>query len=131
MTDALSVGSAREALPPPIWQAARDDHARGAQMTIVEQAVDETHEGRRVTMFSLQNASGVTARILSYGGTLVSLEAPDRDGRLADGVLGFDDLAGYRRTTTYMGALIGRYANRIAEARFSLGGNDYRLAAND
>jgi aldose 1-epimerase len=100
-------------------------------MTIVEQTLDETCEGRRVAMFTLANKGGVTARILSYGGTLVSLAVPDRDGRLADVVLGFDDLAGYRRSTTYMGALIGRYGNRIAGARFSLDGVEHRLAAND
>jgi aldose 1-epimerase len=83
------------------------------------------------TIFTLENANGVEARIMSYGGTVVSLEVLDRDGAFADVVLGFDDLDGYRGGKTYFGALIGRYANRIGKGRFALGGVEYRLAAND
>jgi len=84
-----------------------------------------------MTLFTLINANGVEARIMSYGGTVVSLEVPDRDGKLADVVLGFDDEGGYRGGKAYFGALIGRYGNRIGKARFSLGGVEYRLAANN
>jgi len=90
-----------------------------------------TPDGRRVALFTLVNTGGVEARIMSYGGTLVSLRVPDRNGRLADVVLGFDDLGGYLGAKGYLGALIGRYANRIGKARFSLGGVDYPLAANE
>ena len=88
-------------------------------------------DGRRVTRFTLEVASGLSAQILSYGGTLVSLAVPDRAGRLADVVLGFDDLAGYVGGRGYLGALIGRCANRIAGARFAIDGVDYRLTANE
>ena len=88
-------------------------------------------DGRSVGLFTLENAAGVRARIASYGGAIVSLEVPDRDGRLGDVALGFDDLAGYLASAGYFGALIGRYGNRIARARFALDGVDYALAAND
>jgi aldose 1-epimerase len=88
-------------------------------------------DGRRVVRFTLDHTSGLTARIASYGGTLVSLAVPDRAGRLADVVLGFDDLAGYTGGRDYLGALIGRYANRIGGARFALDGVEYRVTVND
>jgi aldose 1-epimerase len=100
-------------------------------MTVRHHELDETCDGRRVAMFTLENANRVTARIMSYGGTLVSLSVPDRDGRFADVVLGFDDLAGYRSGKGYLGAIVGRYANRIAGARFALDGVEHRLTANE
>src|SRR5690349_3116262 len=75
--------------------------------------------------------SGVRARVVSYGGVLQSVEVPDRDGRTADVVLGFADLDGYlTHTGPYFGALIGRFANRIAQGRFPLDGVTYALALN-
>jgi len=82
-------------------------------------------------IFTLENRNHVAARITSYGGAIVSLMIPDRRGELADVVLGFDDVAGYRAGAGYLGALIGRCGNRIAGARFVLHGVEYRLAAND
>jgi aldose 1-epimerase len=71
------------------------------------------------------------ARITNYGGIIVSLIVPDKNGKPGDIVLGYDTLAGYLRTTPYFGAIVGRYANRIGKARFSLNGKEYALAAND
>ena len=88
-------------------------------------------DGTEVALFTLRNASGVEARIMSYGGTVVSLKVPDRDGSLGDVVLGYDELAGYVGAKAYLGALVGRYGNRIGKARFALGGVAYPLAAND
>lgn len=88
-------------------------------------------DGRPVTRFTLDTSSGLSAQILSYGGALASLAVPDRAGRLADVVLGFADLAGYTGGQGYLGALIGRYANRIAGARFALDGTVYQLTANE
>jgi aldose 1-epimerase len=88
-------------------------------------------DGRRVTRFTLENGPGLRAQILDYGGTVVSLEVPDRAGRPSDVVLGYDDLAGYAAGQSYLGALVGRHANRIAGARFALGGTEYRLSVND
>ena len=71
------------------------------------------------------------ARVTNYGGVLVGLTAPDRNGSFADVVLGHDDLTGYLRSSPYFGAIVGRYANRIAGAKFSLNGDTYQLAANN
>jgi len=98
-------------------------------MTIVERELGEL-DGRRVASFTLENTRGVTASITSYGGAVTSLVVPDRNGAPGDVVLGFDDLAGYLGGRNYLGALIGRYANRIAGARFTLDGVEHRLAAN-
>ena len=87
--------------------------------------------GGAVTVYTLRNRHGMQARIATYGGIVISLTAPDRAGHYADVVLGYDTLAGYLRSSPYFGALIGRYANRIAGAQFTLDGTRYRLAAND
>ncbi|MFE0360140.1 aldose epimerase family protein [Streptomyces griseoaurantiacus] len=88
-------------------------------------------DGTEVHRFTLERA-GVRVRVLSYGGIVQSVEVPDREGRTADVVLGFDSLEGYLDCPApYFGALVGRYANRIAGARFTLDGRTYRLAANN
>ncbi|MEU6157500.1 aldose epimerase family protein [Streptomyces sp. NPDC047130] len=88
-------------------------------------------DGAQVHRWTLARA-GVRVRVLTYGGILQSVETPDRDGRTAGIALGFDGLDGYRKFTgPFYGALIGRYANRIAGARFTLDGVDHALPAND
>ncbi|KUO22472.1 aldose epimerase family protein [Streptomyces dysideae] len=88
-------------------------------------------DGTPVHRWSLERA-GVRVRVLSYGGIVQSVEVPDRDGRTADVVLGFPDLGGYLACPgPYFGALIGRYANRIAGGRFTLDGRTYSLARNN
>jgi len=88
-------------------------------------------DGTPVDAYTLRNAWGLEARIMTYGAILVSLKVPDRDGVLADVNLGFDTLGGYLGTHPYFGAIIGRYGNRIAKARFMIDGVEYRLAANN
>ncbi len=78
-----------------------------------------------------EDAQGIEVRLISYGGAIVSLRAPNREGRLDDIVLGFDSLDAYLRDTSYFGAIIGRYGNRISEGRFTLHGKTYQLATND
>ena len=95
-----------------------------------------TIDGTEVQLFTLRNASGATATISSYGGTLTSLLVPDRNGQLGDVVLGFEDVSGYqspafRQANPYFGALIGRYGNRIAKGRFTLDGKACQLATNN
>jgi len=87
--------------------------------------------GEAVELFTLRNAAGVEVRIAGYGGVVVSLRVPDRDGRPGDVVLGYDDLAGYVGDDAYLGALIGRYGNRIARGRFTLDGRECQLPANN
>ncbi|MFN3520698.1 MAG: aldose epimerase family protein [Phenylobacterium sp.] len=88
-------------------------------------------DGREVQAFTLSSPAGVSVRVLSLGGIVQSLLTPDREGRLADVVLGFDDLAGYLADRAYMGALIGRVAGRIAGGRLKVGARVFQLGRND
>jgi aldose 1-epimerase len=87
--------------------------------------------GETVELFTLRNRKGVTATVMGYGGVVVSLTAPDREGRLADIVLGFDALPPYLKPNPYFGALVGRYGNRIAKGEFKLDGQVYSLPKNN
>jgi aldose 1-epimerase len=92
----------------------------------------KTPDGVTARIFTLTNKNGSEARITNFGGIVVSLKTPDRKGAIADIVLGFDSLAGYISSPSpYLGALIGRYGNRIGHARFTLDGVEYKLAANN
>lgn len=88
-------------------------------------------DGSAVEVISLTNKQGVSAKILTYGATLQSLSAPDKDGRIADILLGYDDLKDYVDHPNYFGVTVGRYANRIAGGAFSLDGKAYQLPLND
>jgi aldose 1-epimerase len=90
-----------------------------------------TPDGVAVEAVTLSDGHGISARILSYGATLQALLLPDRMGRSADVALGYDDLAGYVAKPQFFGATVGRYANRIAGAKFRLDGKTYSLAANN
>ena len=99
--------------------------------TVSRASFGVTPDGESVDVFTLANASGVEVRAITYGGIIVSLRVPDRDGRLGDIVLGFDDLDGYVEGSPYFGAIVGRYANRIANGQFTLEGETYHLATNN
>jgi aldose 1-epimerase len=88
-------------------------------------------DGTAVELYTLSNANGMRAEIITYGGAVVRLTAPDRTGKFADIVLGMDSLDGYRAEPNYFGALIGRYGNRIGHAAFPLEGKTYQLPKND
>jgi aldose 1-epimerase len=90
------------------------------------------HAGEDVVwIYTLRNAHGIEARIMTYGATIVSLKTPDGNGHFQNIVLGFDTLDPYTAGVPYYGATVGRYANRIAQARFTLDGTTYSLNAND
>jgi aldose 1-epimerase len=88
-------------------------------------------DGKEIFLYTLTNAHGMELRAMSYGATIVSLRVPDRDGRSDDVVLGFDALDGYLQPEPYLGAIVGRYGNRIAKGRFTLDGKTYQLATNN
>ncbi len=92
-----------------------------------------TVDGQAVHLYTLRNEHRMTVRFISYGGIITSIEVPDREGRPGDVVLGFSSLNDYetQNGSIYFGAIIGRYGNRIGNARFTLDGHEYRLAAND
>src|ERR1700716_2389452 len=98
--------------------------------SVIQSSFGTMPDGAPVDLFTLTNAHGVEARLITYGAIIVSLRAADRDGRLGDIVLGFDSLEGYLTRSRFFGAVVGRYANRIAGARFTLDGTTYQLAAN-
>lgn len=87
--------------------------------------------GEAVDLYTMRNSHGAEAAITTYGGRVVALKTPDRDGQSADIVLGFDNLAQYLEHNPYFGALVGRYANRIANGEFRLDGHTYTLAKNN
>jgi aldose 1-epimerase len=88
-------------------------------------------DGRPVDVFTLTNGNGLEMRAISYGAIIVSIHAPDRAGHFDDVVLGHDDLAGYLAKSPYFGAVVGRYANRIAHGHLALEGRVHQLAIND
>lgn len=107
------------------------DAATGREATVTREPFGMTPEGDSVELFTLTNANGVELRAMTYGGIIVSLKVPGRDGKLGDVVLGYDSLAGYLRASPYFGAIVGRYANRIAKGTFVLDGKTYQLAINN
>jgi aldose 1-epimerase len=90
-----------------------------------------TPAGVSVEAFTLASSSGIRVRFLSLGGIIQSVEVPDRNGILDDVALGYDSLDGYLGDKAYLGPIVGRYANRIANGRFTVDGRQYRLPTND
>jgi aldose 1-epimerase len=87
--------------------------------------------GKNVDLYMMTNANGLKASIMTYGGTMVSLEVPDKNGKLGDILLGCDTVDGFVKNTSYLNALIGRYGNRIGKGQFTLDGKTYKLAVNN
>jgi aldose 1-epimerase len=88
-------------------------------------------DGAAVELFTLTNVGGMQVQATNYGGIITSIKTRDRNGALADVTLGYDSLGGYLQSSPYFGAIVGRYANRIGGAKFSLDGRTYKLAANN
>src|SRR5271169_285317 len=105
--------------------------AQSAAKSGVQQQPFGTHDGRPITLYTLTNSHGVEIRAMNYGGIIVSIRVPDRKGQFADIVLGHENLDGYIPNPPYIGAIVGRYANRIAGGTFTLDGKAYNLPKND
>ncbi|GAA4001007.1 galactose mutarotase [Hymenobacter fastidiosus] len=108
----------------------------GAPAAPAAAAFGITTDGTAVQLYTLTNAHGLKVSITTFGGTVTSLQVPDKAGKLGDVVLGFDNVSGYqspefRKSNPYFGALIGRYGNRIRGGKFTLDGTDYTLATNN
>jgi aldose 1-epimerase len=99
--------------------------------SIVESTFGTMPDKREVKLFTLTNASGMTAKLTEYGAILVSITSPDKDGKQADLTHGYDDLEGWLTNTSYFGSTVGRFGNRIANGKFTLEGKDYKLATNN
>ena len=101
-----------------------------AGLNVSQKPFGQMPDGQKVTLYELTNEHGLSAGVIDYGAILVSLHVPDRDGKMADIVLGFDNLDSYLKRNPLFGATVGRYANRIAHASFTLDGTEYKLTAN-
>jgi aldose 1-epimerase len=100
-------------------------------LTVARAPFGTTSAGKPVERFTLKNASGVELTAITYGGIITSLKTPDKAGKFADIVLGFNSMAGYETPAPYFGAIVGRYGNRIAKGRFTIDGKEYKLATNN
>ena len=98
--------------------------------TISQSPFGKTADGTPVEIYTLRNDKGCEARIMTYGGIVVSLKVPDKNGNFGDVVLGYDKLDDYVKNSPFFGALVGRYGNRIAKGKFTLDGKEYTLAVN-
>jgi aldose 1-epimerase len=115
-------------------RVAGEEDTKGAakeKATLEERPFGKTPDGTPVELYVLRNANGMTAKIMTYGAILTELDVPDKNGKLGDVVLGFDDLKGYLAGHPYFGAIVGRVANRIAKGKFTLDGKEYKLATNN
>jgi aldose 1-epimerase len=116
------------------FMGAADAAAPGGEpmgVGVAKKEFGKTPDGKQVDLYTLTNAHGMKAKIITYGGILTELDAPDRDGKMGDVVLGFDNLQSYLAGSPYFGALIGRVANRVAKGRFTLDGKEYKLFVNN
>ncbi|MFL6550598.1 MAG: galactose-1-epimerase, partial [Povalibacter sp.] len=102
-----------------------------AKATVTRAPYGKLADGTEVESFTLTNASGASVTAITYGGILTSIKVPDRNGKLDDVVLGHDSLDDYLKDGSYFGAIVGRYANRIGGAQFTIDGQTYKLAANN
>jgi aldose 1-epimerase len=101
-----------------------------SQTQVSKRSFGKTSDGTPVDLYTLKSDK-VEAQIMTYGAAIVSIQVPDRAGKVTDIVLGFDSLEGYLGNNPYFGAIVGRYANRIAHGRFVLDGKEYSLTKND
>lgn len=109
----------------------KENNNPAGNITISEKAFG-SYEGRPVVEYTISNANGMAVSVINYGGTITSIVVPGKDGQKGDVTLGFDSLDGYLQNgNPYFGSLVGRYANRIANAKFVLNGTTYVLAANN
>jgi len=102
-----------------------------AKSNMKKQSFGKTSDGQPVDLYTLTNRKGMEVAITNFGGIVVSLKAPDRNGKYEDVVLGYESIDGYLTNKAFFGALIGRYGNRIAHGKFTLNGTAYDLPKND
>jgi aldose 1-epimerase len=94
-------------------------------------AFGQLKDGTAISLYTLDNGKGMSMKVMNYGGIVVSLMVPDKNGKAIDVVLGYDSLAGYEKMNPFFGALVGRYGNRIANGKFTLDGKNYPLVQNN
>ncbi len=117
-----------ESAPPPSGEPTEKGEAK---LSVTKAPYGKLPDGRQADIFTLTNSSGMKARLTNYGAITVGLEVPDAGGNLTDVTLGYDTLEEWLGSTSYFGATVGRYANRIAKGKFTLDGKTYTLATNN
>lgn len=127
----VSLLFAAGALPMGVCRDAQAMGPVGAKRGVTKKIFGKLKDGQSVTQYSLTNKNGAVAKIMTYGATLTELHVPDRNGKMGDVVLGFDNLAAYEKGHPFFGSTVGRVANRIAKGRFKLDGKTYKLAVNN
>jgi len=105
--------------------------SQGMRGTIKKESFGKTTGGEQIDLYTLSNKKGMEVAITNFGATVVTLKVPDRAGKATDIVLGYDTLDGYEKGTSYFGATVGRYGNRIAGGKFSIDGKTYTLPKNN
>ena len=101
------------------------------KLAITKSEFGKTEDSTTIEQYTLKNANGVEMDVITYGGRITSLKVPNKDGKLENVVLGFDNIEDYQKDNPFFGALIGRYGNRIAKGKFTLNGEEFTLATND
>jgi aldose 1-epimerase len=112
-------------------QSQESQATEGPSKGILVTPFGKMNDGTPVSLYTLNNGKGMTMKVMNYGGIIVSLVAPDRDGKAVDVILGFDSLKDYEAHNPFFGALVGRYGNRIAKGKFTLDGKEYDLVKNN
>ena len=111
--------------------ACHNNLAMAKESNVKEEVFGKMPDGKEVKIFTLTNKQGLKAQVIEYGAILHSLQAPDKSGKVAELTHGYDDLAGWLTNTSYFGATVGRFGNRIKDGKFSLDGKEYKLATNN
>jgi aldose 1-epimerase len=127
----ITVSALAVAMMLSMTATARTTPGKKAAARVTKTPFGTLEDGGKVSLYTLTSPLGAEARIINYGAIVVSLKVPDRAGKPRDVVLGYDDLAGYVNDKAFLGAIVGRYGNRIAAGKFTLDGKSYQLDPND
>jgi aldose 1-epimerase len=119
------------ALPMLATATTSAEPSKKAEPSVAETAFGTLEDGGKVTLYTLTNPSGAEVKIINFGATVVSLKVPDRQGKLRDVVLGYDDLEAYVKDKDFFGVTVGRFGNRIGAGKFTLDGKTYQLDLNN
>jgi aldose 1-epimerase len=114
-----------------LFSACKKSTETYGKMEVKKEFFGKTKDGQEVFAYILKNKNGIEVKIINYGATVVSLTAPDRNGKFEDVVLGYDNLEDYENDKSYFGAIVGRYGNRIGKGKFKLDGKEYQLSINN
>lgn len=131
MRSLLFLLAAALAVPATAADPPQNANRSNASMSIEKSPFGKTEAGEEARLFTCKNKNGLVLKLTDYGASVVAVETPDKNGKLANINLGFDDVKGFEGQHPFFGATVGRYANRIAKGKFTLDGKEYTLATNN